>query len=291
MFISNSKRPNIVCTSCGVNFTEKHPRKAISAIMSEYFYYTNSSLYKFNQNRTTVCQVCINNLFADYIAKFENKMDAFYYLCAVFGWYFNLKLFREVENEPNLVVRYIQRINLGKANPNKVKSFADTLAEEAKNPKMFVALEERKFIDEENRKVYNHDWRGEYTPKEIEYLENYYKGLKNDYKITTENHRDYARKIAKASLFMDICYDEILNNTSNADYGQYSKARENFDTLCKSAKFAEQSRSVNDVGLGAFGAIADKVEKGEYIYKHTPVKKDEVDEMLKYFLTIKDSLG
>ena len=48
---------------------------------------------------------------------------------------------------------------------------------------------------------------GKYTQKDIDYLNKYYAGLERDYKIITENHRDYARKIAKASLQMDKAFD------------------------------------------------------------------------------------
>ena len=46
--------------------------------------------------------------------------------------------------------------------------------------------------------IYDDKWMGKYSQKDIDYLNNYYAGLERDYKIITENHRDYARKIAKA---------------------------------------------------------------------------------------------
>jgi hypothetical protein len=113
--------------------------------------------------------------------------------------------------------------------------------------------------------------------------------LREDYKIVTENHRDYARKIAKASLYMNKSFNDLMNGEKDAE-NQYNKARETFDKLCTSAKFSESSRSINDIGLGSFGKIFDKVEKDEWVYKHTPVEKDQIDEMLESFKTIEKSL-
>ena len=38
------------------------------------------------------------------------------------------------------------------------------------------------------------------------------------FKIVTENHRDYAKKIAKASLMMDKAYEDMLKGVTAADY-------------------------------------------------------------------------
>lgn len=99
--------------------------------------------------------------------------------------------------------------------------------------------------------IYDDIWMGKYTQKDIAYLNKYYAGLERDYKIITENHRDYARKIAKASLQMDKAFDEMINGIDGAD-ARYKNAREAFDTLSKSAKFSESTRSVNDVGISSF---------------------------------------
>ena len=44
---------------------------------------------------------------------------------------------------------------------------------------------------------------------------------------------------------MDKAFDEMINGTEGAD-ARYKNAREAFDTLSKSAKFSESTRSVND---------------------------------------------
>ena len=137
--------------------------------------------------------------------------------------------------------------------------------------------------------IYDGKWLGRYTQKDIDYLNNYYAGLERDYKIITENHRDYARKIAKASLQMDKAFDEMINGVDGAD-ARYKNAREAFDTLSKSAKFSESTRSVNDVGISSFSKVAAMVEAHNWIPEHKPLKKDTIDEMIDYLSTITKSL-
>lgn len=137
--------------------------------------------------------------------------------------------------------------------------------------------------------IYDDIWMGKYNQKDIDYLNKYYAGLERDYKIITENHRDYARKIAKASLQMDKAFDEMINGVTGAD-ARYKNAREAFDTLSKSAKFSESTRSVNDVGISSFSKVAAMVEAHNWIPEHKPLKKDTIDEMIDYLSTITKSL-
>lgn len=137
--------------------------------------------------------------------------------------------------------------------------------------------------------IYDDKWMGKYNQKDIDYLNNYYDGLERDYKIITENHRDYARKIAKASLQMDKAFDDMINGIEGAD-AKYKNAREAFDTLSKSAKFSESTRSVNDVGATSFSKVASMVEAHNWIPEHHPLEKDVIDEMIDYLSTITKSL-
>nr|WP_297932418.1 hypothetical protein [uncultured Lachnoclostridium sp.] len=137
--------------------------------------------------------------------------------------------------------------------------------------------------------IWSDEWKGNYTESDIDYLNSYYAGLERDYKIITENHRDYARKIAKASLQMDRTFDDMMNGVEGADK-KYDNATKAFDTLSKSAKFSESTRSVNDVGISSFSKITEMVENHNWIPEHKPIEKDEIDKLLDYLSTIKKSL-
>lgn len=143
--------------------------------------------------------------------------------------------------------------------------------------------------NEDNQLIYSEQWRGSFTQSDLNYLDKYYNGLQRDYKIITENHRDYARKIAKASLQMDKCFDEMMSGVKDADK-KYDNAKSAFDTLCKSAKFSESTRSLNDVGISSFSVITDKVEAHNWIPAHIPLKKDDIDKMLDALAVINKSV-
>lgn len=137
--------------------------------------------------------------------------------------------------------------------------------------------------------VYSDKWMGNYSETDIRKLDHYYESLENDYNIVTENHRDYARKIAKASLQMDKTFDDMMNGIEGADK-RYENATKAFDTLSKSAKFSESTRSVNDVGASSFSKVAAMVESHNWIPEHKPLKKDTIDEMIDYLSTITKSV-
>lgn len=141
----------------------------------------------------------------------------------------------------------------------------------------------------EEELIWSDDWHGYYTHRDLVYLDNYYKGLQEDYKIDTINYRDYAKKIAKASLVMDKAYQDVLDGKDKADEA-YSKATRNFDSLSKSAQFTANQRTANDVTLGCFGRVFDLVEKHNWIPEHVPTNEDMYDKLLKQFSNIERSI-
>jgi hypothetical protein len=286
----------VICTSCGNNFNVSNPTKSINKLREYFFWTSNGVAYKENEGRLTICKDCVEKLYNDVNAELKSTADTFYYMCSIFDWYYNQKIFDIVEEkavEDNIegfpIGMYFSKLNAGKKNAdgingnNRDKTFLDTIREGAKRPS------EMSTPSGKQRKRYSEKWMGDYTDHDIKYLDNYYDGLCRDYKIVTENHRDYAKKIAKASLHMDNCSDNMMHGVKDADI-LYTKACDTFDRLSKSAKFAEQTRSSNEIGLSNFGKIFEQVEKGKYIYKHTPIESDDVDKLLDYFQTIDKSL-
>lgn len=138
--------------------------------------------------------------------------------------------------------------------------------------------------------TFNDKWRGTFTLPDLDYLERYYDELHRDYRITTTNHKDYAKKIAKASLAMDKAYERMLNDRDDKAAREFKELKGIFDDLCKSAQFSESTRSANDVGLGSFGVIFNMIENKEFIPEHKPLKKDLYDKLLDQFANIGKSL-
>lgn len=147
--------------------------------------------------------------------------------------------------------------------------------------------EDECFELEENEKIYDPFWVGSYTELELETLNNYYQDLQTDYKIVTVNHKDYAKKIAKASLAMDRAFEDMLKTGNDS---LYKSARDTFDKLSQSAKFAENQRGLNDVSLGSYGVMADRVENNTWIPEYEPEDKDMYDKLLAQFANISRSL-
>ena len=137
--------------------------------------------------------------------------------------------------------------------------------------------------------IYSDEWMGEYTRQDLDRLNKYYESLNTDYKIVTVNHRDYARKIAKASLMMDKAYEDMLKGVPGAEK-MYTNAKDIFDSLSKSAKFSEDKRSINDVGISSFSKIVSMVENHNWIPEYVPKNKDMYDELLDELRVINRSL-
>lgn len=137
--------------------------------------------------------------------------------------------------------------------------------------------------------VWNDEWQGEYNKDDLVYLQKYYDGLNNDFKIVTTNHKDYAKKIAQASLSQTKAYQRLLRGEDGAD-AAYERATKIFDMLSKSAQFAESQRGANDVSLGCFGRVFDLVEKNNWVPTYVPTDEDMYDKLLKEFSNINRSL-
>lgn len=164
--------------------------------------------------------------------------------------------------------------------------FQDTSLEDVEEE---IILEEPKVNS--RAKTWSDEWQGEYTKKELDYLNGYYEDLQKDFKIVTRNHRDYARKIAQASLVMNSAFRQMRDNPMDKDLaGIYKAASANFDALSKSAQFAESQRGANDVSLGCFGRVFDAVEKHQWIPEYVPDDKDMYDKLIEQFANINKSL-
>jgi len=218
----------------------------------------------------------------DEIAKYGNEIIGFYFK--------NINTLRQnrnksfVDSEKDGFSHKTVNTNTQNRKEQTIQRYSDI-----RDKKQNTAVSVTNNTIEQEALIYDDKWMGKYSQKDIDYLNNYYTGLERDYKIITENHRDYARKIAKASLQMDKAFDGMINGIDGAD-ARYKNAREAFDTLSKSAKFSESTRSVNDVGISSFSKVAAMVEAHNWIPEHKPLKKDTIDEMIDYLSTITKSL-
>lgn len=155
------------------------------------------------------------------------------------------------------------------------------------------AKENGTIIEEQdpNMKVYSEDFNGYFKPAELRYLENYYQSLENDFDLDTENLRDYARKLSKASLLADKAQDDYAAGRS--DFAVVKDALAQFDMLSKSANFAACKRKPGEAGgMGSWAELTYKLEtSGHPCTRKIQWEPDDVDKTIMEFKHIVEALG
>lgn len=139
--------------------------------------------------------------------------------------------------------------------------------------------------------MYDPEWNGLFTKRDLDYLNNYYAELERDFALDDVSMRDYARKVAKASLLENIMYNKY--RAKEVTSREYSDAKSNFDELSKSANFAACRRRAEDkTFVLPLGQVA------EYLEIHGKIKddkerweKDSIDQMIAEMWHISNSLG
>lgn len=223
--------------------------------------------------RIRICKKCLKDMVD------INNVDTVKDMLRMVDKPFVAHLWESAKNKNDVIGEYFKLIN---APAFRHSNWNDSILE-------LEQQEIKETYDTNELKSYSSKWMGDYTDTEIQYLEGYLNGLHKDFKIVTENHKDYAKKIAKASLHMDTCFRDVLNGTSGADK-KYKDAKDVFDTLSKSAQFSESQRGQNEVGLGCFGRVFEMVEAKIFIPEHIPLEKDDIDNILDDFSHISKSL-
>ena len=227
------------------------------------------------------CKDCVNKMID------INNLDTVYDVLKVLDVPFIMDEWNDVCNSgtTNYIGEYLRSINFTHRKKYEGLGFKDSIFELTNDVEVNDELQ--KALDDVPQ--WNDEWQGKYTKSDLEYLNNYYQGLMRDFKIVTTNHRDYARKIAQASLSQSKAFQQLQEGREDAEVA-YEKATKIFDMLSKSAQFAESQRGANDVALGCFGRVFDAVEKHNWVPEHVPTDEDMYDKLLKQFSNIERSL-
>ena len=285
------------CSCCGASWKTAKGHFSKSA----------SPLYQCNDGYINICNDCRDKYYYQLVELYDgNEAHAIRHICQQFDIIFNLDALtasRQISADRSRISHYLAKKNLGQTTRIGSTYIDGMKYDFDHNTYLQTELEISPVIkknsnpsatintlsDPEEVLISSEEWRGLYTQDDLDYLNNYYSSLERDYNIVTENHRDYARKIAKASLAMDKAFNEMTNGIPGADI-KYKNMKEAFDSLSKSAKFSESTRSVNDVGASSFSKVAAMVESHNWIPQHKPMEKDAIDEMLDYLSTITKSV-
>lgn len=252
--------------------------------IDRFFYKSYSNWHK--DGHLPICKNCLKN----YLKNKEDNLSVVQEIMRILDKPLKIEKWKQaMDSKKDTLGEYFRLINLNDNQENydnsdhlKDKKQIITTLNDSESPVGDI------FVDE--NKVYSKKWLGYYLPTEIEYLEDYFTGLDRDFRIVTMNHRDYAKKIAKASLHMDKCFQEMQDGVNGADK-KYKEAKDIFDTLSKSAKFSESQRGITDVGMGSISQIVEMVESETYVYEHkNDLDKDMYDKLIDDFQHIYKSL-
>lgn len=145
---------------------------------------------------------------------------------------------------------------------------------------------------EETQQIeYSRKWRGRFTREQIEELEATYAQYEEDFVLDNENLRDYAKKVAKASLNADIAEDRMRRGEGSSS--EYKEAQKIFDDLSKSSNFAACRRKPGESsGLGTLGEIILRLETtGALDIKGVTFPEDDVDRIINDFRHTLTAIG
>ena len=260
------------CKECGKKHTLNPNSKASPPFYKCFNFEGKNRIYR-DTGYYNVCKTCINTMCIKDDGEFD--LDAFKDLLKD---YFDKPFYQEIfdfalkraKTVNGIIGLYFKDLNLNKSE--------ETWDKEDKKP-----------IEIKHELVHSSKWYGDYTEEDIAYLDAYYDGLNKDFKIITTNHKDYAKKIAQASLAVNKAYKEALSGEPNA-FKRYKDAQAIFDTLSKSAQFSESSRSSDDVGISGISQVVEKIENKQWIYETEEFEEDMLDHLLEQFKNIKKSL-
>ena len=141
--------------------------------------------------------------------------------------------------------------------------------------------------------IYDEEWNGLFSRREIRYLNNYYSSLEKEFALDDVSMRDYARKVAKASLNYDDMYNKYRSGGSGVTARDLAAAKNGFDELSKSANFAACKRKSEDKAMVLpLGLVVEYLEANKKIYARKDMwEKDSIDQMLVEQYHLAASLG
>lgn len=130
---------------------------------------------------------------------------------------------------------------------------------------------------DENEKVYDEFFNGYFMKRDLEYLKNYYAKLEAEHNFDSENLRDYARKLCKASLLADKAQDDYA--AGRCTIADVNNAMAQFDMLSKSSTIAACKRKTGDTGgLTSWSELSYKLETtGHTMQRKIVWEEDDVD--------------
>ena len=140
-------------------------------------------------------------------------------------------------------------------------------------------------------KTWSKEFNGNFKPSELEYLEEYYEGLENDFDLNDTSLKDNAKKLAKASLLVDRTQDAYM--AGRCSLQDVKDAIAQYDLLMKTGNFAACKRKPGDkAGLNNWAETTMYCEThGHPCVKPVEWEQDVVDLAMAHLETIVTSMN
>ena len=128
-----------------------------------------------------------------------------------------------------------------------------------------------------NVKTYNAFFNGDFKPAELEYLEQYYADLENDFDLSDVALRDNAKKLAKAALTADKAQNDYM--AGRCSMKDVNDATQIYNSLLTIGNFAASKRKPGDKnGMNSWAETTAYLEThGHPCVKKIDWPKDVVD--------------
>lgn len=141
-----------------------------------------------------------------------------------------------------------------------------------------------------NVKTYNAFFNGDFKQSELEYLENFYDELSNDFDLSDISLRDNAKKLAKAALTVDKMQNDYL--AGRCQIQDLNNAVSSYNLLASMGNFAASKRKPGDkAGMNSWSEISFYCESHGYpMTRKIEWPKDDVDKTIDEFRHIVEAL-
>ena len=148
---------------------------------------------------------------------------------------------------------------------------------------MIVETEDGKEVMANDPPRYSKVWRGMFTQREIEYLDDYYDRLNDSFNLDDVSMQDYARKVAKASLDADNMYDDY--RAGKCTQKQWLDAQNAFDSMSRSSAFtAAQRKERGQDTMKSLAEIIAEIEINHHaVMPQVTFPPDDIDRILEDF--------
>jgi len=243
------------------------------------YYMSQSSLYKNNNNRFTICKDCMIKRYDELVKKYNNELKALYHLCMNFDIYYGndlaISLQEKAENnkKDNLAKSYLKTVNSLSQYKGLTSLDSDILL-----------LDETQAISLEKEEINNEfivtqelldRWGDSYSTEDIKFLEQIYIRLAKQHDARKETIQMIIEDIARAKLQAKKCIDG--NNTAG-----YEKMTTLVSKLMSDGKLKpSQETNIGEDDTQTWGTLIAKIEKERPIGEPSEEFKN-ADKIMRY---------